>query len=113
MITNSVVGTLAVPQTNPMKRASEDVDLGRGNKSPQRVGERSVAVDTFIRDSHLITSVYSHVWLFEGAEGGKWLQQLYRELGISLLVPLEGDTRSPPKSDTGDGRKESKKQRIV
>lgn len=61
-----------------------------------------------------LTSVYSHVWLFEGAEGGMWLQQLYRELGISLL-PLEGGTRSftPSKSDNGDGRKESKKQRIV
>jgi hypothetical protein len=44
-----------------------------------------------------------------------WLQQLYRELGISLLLPLEGGTRSftSSKSDNGEGRKEPKKQRIV
>lgn len=72
----------------------------------------------------------SHVWLFEGAEGGKWLQRLERELGImdiggsdggvgSASVSSMGDeTRSPTPQvnvDNGEGgeRRETKKQRVV
>ncbi|RDB15806.1 NAD-dependent protein deacetylase hst1 [Hypsizygus marmoreus] len=37
-------------------------------KAPQRVGD-------------------SHVWLFDGAEGGRWLQELRRELAAAAQIP--------------------------
>ncbi|KAF5316465.1 hypothetical protein D9619_006597 [Psilocybe cf. subviscida] len=54
---------------NMKKRpSSSDEDEAAAPIPPERVGE-------------------SHVWLFEGAEGGRWLQQLKRELGIPRSAP--------------------------
>jgi hypothetical protein len=48
----------------------------------------------------------SHVWLFEGAEGGKWLQEL-------VLAESEG-VEKVDDGATGDNElRESKKPRIV
>ncbi|KAF9054612.1 DHS-like NAD/FAD-binding domain-containing protein [Panaeolus papilionaceus] len=96
------------PRANLKKRPSED-SSGTRNGYPKRVGE-------------------SHVWLFEGAEGGKWLQNLQRELGISnpRSVPSSAVNsgyntrsstphRSPATKDAngGDGKRETKKARVV
>lgn len=57
----------------------------------------------------------SHVWLFDGAEGGKWLQQLQCQLGI---VPSEDGTRqsSTPSNGTAkngvESRREFKRARV-
>ncbi|KAF9526098.1 DHS-like NAD/FAD-binding domain-containing protein [Crepidotus variabilis] len=95
------------PRINLKKRASANNDNIKTLKEPKRVGE-------------------SHVYLFEGAEGGKWLQQLHRELGISIprsvppSAPGSGyNTRSStpalasPAKPLENGKRESKKQRIA
>ncbi|KAF9564294.1 SIR2-domain-containing protein [Agrocybe pediades] len=66
----------------------------------------------------------SHVWLFEGAEGGRWLHDLKRRLGIaksttSSAAPSGYNTRqstpatSSPAGKNGDARREAKKARIA
>lgn len=66
-------------------------------------------------------SFFSHVWLFDGAEGGKWLQQLKKQLGIPRSIPPSTinsgyNTRSSTPvigaSPSKDGR-ETKKARIA
>ena len=65
--------------------------------------------------------LYSHVWLFEGAEGGGWLQQLKRGLGMTDVEDSAvGD--GTPATCIGDkcevrvdydGERETKKQRVM
>lgn len=62
----------------------------------------------------------SHVWLFDGAEGGKWLERLQCQLGISMpasTVTSQDNTRqSTPSNGSAknevESRRESKKARI-
>lgn len=54
----------------------------------------------------------SHVWLFEGAEGGKWVEDIERqyqrqENASATSTPLS----SPPASVSGDSR-QMKKARV-
>ena len=49
---------------------------------------------------------FSHIWLFEGAEGGKWLQQKRSELGIA---DVGGNSGGSPAVGFGDKREESSK----
>ncbi|KAF8074705.1 SIR2-domain-containing protein [Lyophyllum atratum] len=71
-------------QPEPAKELRPDPSAaGLASQPPQRVGD-------------------SHVWLFDGAEGGKWLQELRRELAAQAppsLTPLVVDsgrnTRQP------------------
>lgn len=92
-------------RVNLKKRASVEhrCDL-REIQPPRRVGE-------------------SHVWLFDGAEGGKWLQQLQRQLGIipgsrpSSAVTSRDNTRqsTPNNGSAKNGteiRREFKKARV-
>ncbi|KAG5641798.1 hypothetical protein DXG03_004184 [Asterophora parasitica] len=62
--------------SSPAKNASASA-TGRTTRPPQRVGD-------------------SHVWLFEGAEGGRWLQELQREVAAQTpqlsLSPLVVDS---------------------
>jgi hypothetical protein len=78
-----------------------------------------------------LTPSNSHVWLFEGAEGGKWLQQLQHELAIDDIGGSGesgvGDGVSACFDETArstlaygrqvrvddDGERETKKQRVV
>jgi len=120
---------LQPPRGNLKKRASASSSDEEGSKLPQpprRVGERYVITHTW-PTSPLTTASTSHVWLFDGAEGGKWLKQLQKELGIQVprsvppSVPGSGyNTRSStpairdsPTKDVVDGRREAKKQRLV
>jgi len=71
--------------------------------------------------------MFSHIWLFEGAEGGKWLQQQRNELGIANGVGGNGDSPAVDKSEEtsklpshgrqarvdDDGERETKKQRVM
>jgi len=65
----------------------------------------------------------SHVWLFDGAEGGKWLQQLQCQLGIipgsipsSAVTSGDNSRQSTPSSgsakDGEESRREFKKARV-
>ena len=65
--------------------------------------------------------LYSHVWLFEGAEGGGWLQQLKRELGM-IDIGDSGVGDGMPATCFGDkcevrvdddGERETKKRRVM
>ena len=62
----------------------------------------------------------SHVWLFDGAEGGKWLQQFQCKLGItprSLPASRDNTRQSTPNNGSAtkngaDTRREFKKARV-
>jgi hypothetical protein len=46
---------------------------------PEQVGDRSVVWLTFCL--MVLSFIHcSHVWLFEGAEGGKWLENLTQDV---------------------------------
>ncbi|KAI0358012.1 SIR2-domain-containing protein [Trametes cingulata] len=71
-------GTLDAPKPNLKKRPSAEFE-----REPQRVGN-------------------SHVWLFEGAEGGKWVEEIERRYQQQQERPADGDASSgsaPPASD--------------
>ncbi|KAF9010436.1 DHS-like NAD/FAD-binding domain-containing protein [Hymenopellis radicata] len=78
---------IQAPRLNMKKRPSTSPPDA---EAPERVGD-------------------SHVWLFEGAEGGRWLQELEAD--------LESRGQPPPKkfmpgTPGGEERRENKKQRI-
>ena len=62
----------------------------------------------------------SHVWLFDGAEGGKWLQQFQCQLGIdsgSMQASTANTRQSTPINGSAtknevDDRRETKKARV-
>jgi hypothetical protein len=62
----------------------------------------------------------SHVWLFDGAEGGKWLQQFQCQLGIipgSTQASTANTRQSTPSNGSAtkngaDNRRETKKARV-
>lgn len=62
----------------------------------------------------------SHVYLFNGAEGGKWLQQFQRQLGIiprSMPTSADNSRQSTPrncyaKNGYEDQRRDFKKARL-
>ena len=62
----------------------------------------------------------SHVWLFDGAEGGKWLQQFQRQLGInpeSMQASANSTRQSTPINNSAtkngaESRREFKKPRV-
>lgn len=66
---------LAPRPINMNKRPSSEV-IDR--QEPQRVGDRRVMYYSFL--FRLLNNPLSHVWLFEGAEGGRWVQQLEENL---------------------------------
>ncbi|RDX48151.1 SIR2-domain-containing protein [Lentinus brumalis] len=90
-VTVSSGNQLDTPKRNLRKRPSAEFE-----SQPQRVGN-------------------SHVWLFEGAEGGKWVDEIERqsqrqavdENGSATSTPLS----SPPASLSGDSR-QMKKPRV-
>ncbi|KAH9479694.1 NAD-dependent protein deacetylase hst1 [Psilocybe cubensis] len=97
---NAPTTRLQPPRGNLKKRASADDSDFSSSRDPERVGE-------------------SHVWLFEGADGGKWLQQLQKKLGIPKSVPTSAtnsgyNTRqstpgvSPQKVESDGGRRTKK-----
>ncbi|KAF9482627.1 DHS-like NAD/FAD-binding domain-containing protein [Pholiota conissans] len=89
-----------------MKKRPSTEDSEFGSRPPERIGS-------------------SHVWLFDGAEGGRWLQQLKKQLGIQRSVPPSAtnsgyNTRSStpvvgasPSKEGLDGRRETKKPRMA
>ncbi|KAF8199114.1 SIR2-domain-containing protein [Pholiota molesta] len=88
--------------SNLKKRPSSDDSDFSTSRPPERVGT-------------------SHVWLFDGAEGGKWLQQLKKQLGIPRSIPpsttnsgynTRSSTPAISASPSKDGR-ETKKARIA
>ncbi|KAJ3508716.1 hypothetical protein NLJ89_g5598 [Agrocybe chaxingu] len=101
------VGRLQPPRVSNLKKrasaSSQDSEL-RLPLPPRRVGD-------------------SHVYLFDGADGGKWLQQLRKKLGIASAPPSAPgsgyNTRSstpalsPAKIAEANGRREAKKPRIA
>ncbi|KAJ3789830.1 SIR2-domain-containing protein [Lentinula aff. detonsa] len=100
---SAFAGRMQPPRGNIKKRPSTglDEDVEEGPQQPQRVGN-------------------SHVWLFPGAEGGKWLSEFERRLE-SRSESLRGQETSPPSSaaqtrasspGTLDLRREVKKARI-
>ncbi|PPQ94448.1 hypothetical protein CVT25_002539 [Psilocybe cyanescens] len=98
---NSNVPTtrLQPPRGNLKKRVSTDDSDLEASRNPERVGE-------------------SHVWLFDGADGGKWLQQLKSKLGIPKSAPASAtnsgyNTRqstpgTSPQKVEADGRRTKK-----
>ena len=59
----------------------------------------------------------SHVWLFDGAEGGKWLQQLQCRLGITPGSSTDNTRQSTPNNGSAtkngaESRREFKKARV-
>lgn len=59
----------------------------------------------------------SHVWLFEGAEGGKWVEEIERKYQQTTTTVSESTSAastplsSPPESEAGDTR-QMKKARV-
>ncbi|KDR68003.1 hypothetical protein GALMADRAFT_79039, partial [Galerina marginata CBS 339.88] len=101
--TNPSVTRLQPPRGNLKKRASSDDADVSCSQAPERVGE-------------------SHVWLFDGAEGGKWLQQLQRSLGIQKSTPpsrtnsgynTRPSTPGMSPANDGDFQREVKKRRVA
>ncbi|KAI1793493.1 SIR2-domain-containing protein [Ganoderma leucocontextum] len=90
--TRGISNRLDAPRPNLKKRPSAEFEI-----EPRRVGN-------------------SHVWLFEGAEGGKWLEEIERkhqqttvsESTSAASTPLS----SPPESEAGDTRQMKKKARV-
>ncbi|KAF8998517.1 DHS-like NAD/FAD-binding domain-containing protein [Cyathus striatus] len=70
---------LQPPRGNLKKRPSDSYEE---RKPPQRVGD-------------------SHVWLFDGAEGGKWLQDLKKEISGQSSAPVTGTNSPQPMSVSG------------
>jgi hypothetical protein len=62
----------------------------------------------------------SHVWLFDGAEGGKWLQQFQYQLGIipgSMPASTNNTRQSTPSNvsatkNGAESRRDFKKARV-
>ena len=54
----------------------------------------------------------SHVWLFDGAEGGKWLQQLQCQLGITTDKTRQSTPSSGSTKDGAESRRDFKKARV-
>lgn len=51
------------------------------------------------------------MWLFEGAEGGKWLEEVEKKYSESQLRPSAAAEVVSDGHDTGDTAQMSKKQR--
>jgi len=75
------------PRGNLKKRPSSSE---RDRQQPQRVGN-------------------SHVWLFDGAEGGKWLDDLESELSMQAASQIPETSKN---GSTFDEKREAKKPRI-
>ncbi|KAI0731379.1 SIR2-domain-containing protein [Earliella scabrosa] len=77
---------LDAPKRNLKKRPSAEFET-----EPRRVGD-------------------SHVWLFEGAEGGRWVDEIERKYQESLAEASGASTplSSPPSSVAGDSRQQKK-----
>ena len=54
----------------------------------------------------------SHVWLFDGAEGGKWLQQLQCQLGITTDKTRQSTPSNGSTKDGAESRRDFKKARV-
>ncbi|EJF64079.1 SIR2-domain-containing protein [Dichomitus squalens LYAD-421 SS1] len=81
---------LNAPTPNLRKRPSAEFE-----KEPRRVGN-------------------SHVWLFEGAEGGKWVEEIerkYQQTASESTSAAPTPLSSPPASEVGDTR-QMKKARV-
>ncbi|PIL25165.1 hypothetical protein GSI_13054 [Ganoderma sinense ZZ0214-1] len=83
---------LDAPRPNLKKRPSAEFEI-----EPRRVGN-------------------SHVWLFEGAEGGKWVDEIERKYQPTTTVSESTSAAStplssPPESEAGDTR-QMKKARV-
>ncbi|KAG5638568.1 hypothetical protein H0H81_011914 [Sphagnurus paluster] len=74
---------LPVPNPNPRLEQAKEEQEANPIPPPQRVGE-------------------SHVWLFPGAEGGRWLQELERELQLSAVPTPQWLSPSPLVIDSGN-----------
>ena len=119
---------LDAPRPNLKKRPSAEFEI-----EPRRVGNRWVRVlardsarlrDTLritcgsgTRTRHADMPLRSHVWLFEGAEGGKWVEEIERKYQQTTTTVSESTSAastplsSPPESEAGDTR-QMKKARV-
>ncbi|KZT21202.1 SIR2-domain-containing protein [Neolentinus lepideus HHB14362 ss-1] len=90
---------------NLRKRPSAEV--GPTPQEPKRVGERCVSMS---RDEfqYVLSALRSHVWLFDGAEGGQWVEDLEGRLAESPRSDMS--CALSPASD--DSSREAKKPRL-
>ncbi|KAE9406280.1 DHS-like NAD/FAD-binding domain-containing protein [Gymnopus androsaceus JB14] len=109
-------GRLQPPRGNLKKRPSSGMEE-EGEECPQeprRVGNRRVnrfLVFLFFTDWAVVRS---HVWLFSGAEGGKWLSDFEKQLGIHVQSSQSSSatqTRASSPGTTDLGR-DVKKARV-
>ena len=120
---------LDAPRPNLKKRPSAEFDI-----EPRRVGNRWVCracdSDSVTSSGNALRAVsgrehgtltyisHSHVWLFEGAEGGKWVEEIGRKYQQQTMTTVSESTSaastplsSPPESEAGDTR-QMKKARV-
>lgn len=95
---------LDAPKRNLKKRPSAEFET-----EPRRVGDR-YACGVRLVCSSVLTRAVSHVWLFEGAEGGRWVDEIERKYQESLAEASGASTplSSPPSSVAGDSRQQKK-----
>lgn len=79
---------LDVPQPNLKKRPSTEFE-----REPRRVGNRCVCARPLPVCSAADRGLCSHVWLFEGAEGGRWVEEVERR-----SLPQHAESRTPSAS---------------
>ena len=85
------------------KRSSEDIET----RSPRRVGDRYANPAIFLFDKQYSGLYSSHVWLFEGAEGGRWVSDLEQQYTQSAQA---SGAHAQVTSD--EGRSKMKKPRV-
>ncbi|KZT70765.1 SIR2-domain-containing protein [Daedalea quercina L-15889] len=97
---------LAAPSSYSLKkRPSADLDT-----EPRRVGDRYVVRLQGLHVRILTTTNDSHVWLFEGAEGGKWVEDLAQRCADTPEGSSSDDADvTPPR--TPNPRQKSKRAR--
>ena len=98
---------LDAPRPNLRKRSSDAFV-----REPRRVGNRWVpSMFAFcLWKETLIVGTASHVWLFEGAEGGKWVDDIEKK-SLGLVADDDGETSA--EEDEDEDEQDAQAQEVV
>jgi len=101
------ITTKLTPPINLNKRPSAEI-LDR--RDPRRVGDRWVGEPIYSLAS--LVTCCSHIWLFDGAEGGSWVQQIEENLRMNSEDTTIQISSDATKHSTEHFRREAKKPRV-
>jgi hypothetical protein len=90
------------------RKSQEETIIGCGQRGRTTKSGRQVILLNALCPVYDAESLkYSHVWLFEGEEGGKWIQDLEKAL-VSSSVEVSTTAASSPGNSTADGVSDSR-----